>query len=119
MDQFKIFSEQRHLIDILRDHPVDYAVMDSPLILGLLYGAKYGTVTENLVNVIVEEFNTFDNINFFVTRSVPFDEVGRVESMEESDDDSNHLKELLNKHQIKYVEINTNTSVDELLKYIK
>jgi len=109
MDQFKIFAEQRHYIDILRDHAVEYAVVDSPLLLGLLYGEKYKTVNE---------FNTFDNINFFVTRSVPFDEVGRVESMEESDDDSNHLRELLNKHNINYVDIDTNTSIDEILKYI-
>ena len=119
MDQFKIFAEQRHHIDILRDHAVDYAVVDSPLLLGLLYGEKYGTVNEDLAKVIINEFNTFDNVNFFVTRTVPFDEVGRVESMEESDKDSNHLRELLNKNQIKYVDINTNTGVDEILKYIK
>lgn len=118
MDQFKIFAEQRHYIDILRDHAVNYAVVDSPLLLGLLYGEKYGTVNEDFAKVIVNEFNTFDNVNFFVTRTVPFDEVGRVESMEESDDDSNHLRELLNKHNINYVEINTTTGIDEILKYI-
>ena len=118
LDQFKIFAEQRHHIDILRDHPVDYAVVDSPLILGLLYGDKYGTVKEDLAQVIINEFNTYENVNFFVSRTVPFDEVGRVESMEESDKDSQNLKELLLKHQIKYVDINTNTSVDEILKYI-
>jgi len=118
MDQFKIFAEQRHYIDILRDHAVNYAVVDSPLLLGLLYGEKYGTVNEDFAKVILKEFNTFDNVNFFVTRTVPFDEVGRVESMEESDDDSNHLRELLNKHNINYVEINTTTGIDEILKYI-
>ena len=118
MDQFKIFAEQRHYIDILRDHAVNYAVVDSPLLLGLLYGEKYGTVNEDFAKVIVNEFNTFDNVNFFVTRTVPFDEVGRVESMEESDEDSNHLRELLNKHNINYVEINTTTGIDEILKYI-
>lgn len=118
MDQFKIFAEQRHYIDILRDHAVNYAVVDSPLLLGLLYGEKYETVDEDFAKVILKEFNTFDNVNFFVTRTVPFDEVGRVESMEESDDDSNHLRELLNKHNINYVEINTTTGIDEILKYI-
>lgn len=118
MDQFKIFAEQRHYIDILRDHAVNYAVVDSPLLLGLLYGEKYGTVYEDFAKVILKEFNTFDNVNFFVTRTVPFDEVGRVESMEESDDDSNHLRELLNKHNINYVEINTTTGIDEILKHI-
>ena len=118
MDQFKIFAEQRHYIDILRDHAVNYAVVDSPLLLGLLYGEKYGTVDEDFAKVILKEFNTFDNVNFFVTRTVPFDEVGRVESMEESDEDSNHLRELLNKHNINYVEINTTTGIDEILKYI-
>ena len=118
MDQFKIFAEQRHYIDILRDHAVNYAVVDSPLLLGLLYGEKYGTVNEDFAKVIVNEFNTFDNVNFFVTRTVPFDEVGRVESMEESDEDSNLLRELLNIHNINYVEINTTTGIDEILIYI-
>lgn len=119
LDQFKIFSEQRHSIDILRDHDIDYAIVDSPLPLGILYGEKYGTMNKSLSSVIIEEFNTFDNVNFFVTRTVSFNQVGRVESRDESDSDSYLLKELLNKHNINYVDITTHTSTDEILNYIK
>lgn len=118
MDQFKVFAEQRHKLDILRDHNVQYAVVDSPLLLGVLYGSKFGSITPSLTNTILEEFNTFENINFFVNRTVPFDTVGRNESMEESDKDSEYLRELLSTLNVKYVDIDTNTSIDEILKFI-
>lgn len=119
MDQFKIFAEQRHHVDILKDHEVEFAIMDSPLVLGLLYGYKNKTVDEDFAKVITNEFNKFDNINFFVSRNVPFDPVGRIETAEGSDNDSVVLKELLNKLNINYVDIDTTTSIDEILNYIK
>jgi hypothetical protein len=51
-------------------------------------------------------FNTYDNINFFINRVKPYNPKGRNQTAEESDQLSTAIKDLYNKLDIKYTEIN-------------
>jgi hypothetical protein len=83
-NQIYIFAKQlKRLLDL--DEQVDYAVTDSPLILSLVYRKaarwKEGQAFDQLV---IEEFNRFDNVNIFLQRVKPFEQAGRVQTIEEA-----------------------------------
>ena len=85
---------------------VDLAVCDSPLLTGLLYpgtGSSPGWVTS-----VIEQFKTFDNLNFMITRNAihhPYTEKGRMQTEDESRDIDLKVIELLEKEQIPYMKL--------------
>jgi len=91
-NQIFIFANQLHRLDRLRGK-VDYAVIDSPLPLSIIYNKRGGSgLFERLIN---EVFHEFDNINFFVVRTKPFMSAGRAHNYEESLAIDREIKERL------------------------
>ena len=45
--------------------------------------------------LVLNSFKDQNQINFFLTRSLPFDTIGRIQSQEESDNDSLSLLNML------------------------
>lgn len=101
-DQIFIFANQRRRQLILQNKGLDFIVTDSPLLLSTFYGKKYNNIDPILESLIFQEFNKFENINFFLNRTVPFDPIGRIGTEKESDLDSTVLLQLLDTYQIKY-----------------
>jgi hypothetical protein len=60
---------------------VDVIVTDSPLLLGLYYG-KYEP--DSFKQYLLDKFNEFDNINFFIKRVKPYNQTGRTQSEDEA-----------------------------------
>lgn len=61
--------------------------------------------------LIYNEFNSYDNINIFLNRTVRFDSFGRVQTEEESDQDNLNLKAFLTANHIIYREYDSNDSL--------
>lgn len=117
--QLYVFSKQLKRLDVLLDKGLDYIVTDSPLILGLFYSEKYKTDIPFFKELVLNSFKDQNQINFFLTRSLPFDTVGRLQSQEESDNDSLSLLDLLNTHQIKYTPLKgDNDAVNNILHFL-
>lgn len=117
--QLYVFSKQLKRLDVLLDKGLDYIVTDSPLILGLFYSEKYKTDIPFFKELVLNSFKDQNQINFFLTRSLPFDTVGRLQSQEESDNDSLTLLNLLNTHQIKYIPLKgDNAAVNNILHFL-
>lgn len=69
--------------------------------------------------LVLNSFKDQNQINFFLTRSLPFDTIGRIQSQEESDNDSLSLLNLLNTHQIKYTPLKgDNDAVNNILHFL-
>ena len=104
-DQLYITAKQNRMLHRLVNK-VDYIVTDSPLLLGILYTPKdYYTYYFDLVKQI---FNGYNNINFLIKRTKPYNPIGRNQSEQESDAIHDKLVELLNSCGINYITINGN-----------
>ena len=117
--QLYVFSKQLKRLDVLLGKGLDYVVTDSPLILSVFYGEKYNVNLPYFKELVLNSFKDQNQINFFLTRSLPFDTVGRLQSQEESDNDSLSLLNLLNTHQIKYIPLKgDNDAVNNILHFL-
>ena len=99
-----VFGKQSYRLNRCRDD-VDVIVTDSPLPLGLIYNNN-PALDHHFTEVVLNVFNTYDNINFFINRVKPYNPKGRNQTAEESDQLSIAIKELYNKHNIDFIEIN-------------
>lgn len=74
-----VLGEQYRRLQVLKGQ-VDYAVVDSPLILSIIYGAKW----RSLPGLVWELWGEFSNYNFFIERTKPYSPVGRNETEAEA-----------------------------------
>lgn len=93
--QLYVFSKQLKRMEVLADKGLDFIVTDSPLILSYFYGEKYGTSGPFLKEVVTSYHNSFKNFNIFLKRVVSYDPLLRVQTEEESNEDSKQLHSFL------------------------
>ena len=84
---------------------VDVIVTDSPLLLNLLYNEN-PILDKNFESLVVNIFNSYNNLNYYVQRVKEYNPIGRNQTEEESDKIANKLINLLNNKNIpfKYIE---------------
>lgn len=100
-DQIYVFGKQLH--NIARLHgKVDVIVTDAPLLLSLLYGQHESKEFKALV---VEVFNRYDNLNFFLGRRKSYNPSGRLQTEAEARALDIELKMLLNNHNQKFTSV--------------
>lgn len=97
-NQYYVWAKQQHRCWRLRGE-VDLIVSDCPLLLSFIYGEKKPKAFYDLV---LHDFNEYDNINYFVERNKPFNPKGRNHSEKESQAIDGRIKELLYKMRIPY-----------------
>lgn len=98
-DQLFVFAKQNRRMERLRGK-VDYVVTDSPGILALAYQIPdYYPTFEPLV---VDVFNSYDNINFMLNRHYGFEEKGRAHDEGTSKNIDKNIISILEKHNIPY-----------------
>lgn len=99
-DQIYVFANMlKHLRQY--DGKVDYVITDAPLLMNSIYGEKELPAFHKLV---MEEYNRYNNINYFLERSkdVDFVSSGRINTEKESNDIQKKVKKLLDKNNIPY-----------------
>ncbi len=116
-----VFGKQSYRLCRCRDD-VDVIVTDSPLPLGLIYNTN-PALDYHFTEVVMNVFNTYENINFFINRVKPYNSKGRNQTAEESDQLSIAIKDLYNRLNIGFVEINGDNdgyafAVKEVLEYL-
>lgn len=116
-DQLYIFAKQKRKQFILQDKNLDYIITDSPLILSSFYGRKYNTIDSLIESVIFNEFSKFENINFFLKRTHPFDPMGRMETEEQSDKDSKDMYNFLDLY-LDFETIDQPEKTDQIMKIL-
>lgn len=96
---------QHYYNQYIMDGKYDIVITDSPLILSSIF--KTPGCTEHFDDVVLEQFNQFDNINFYLNRipEATYDDSERRESYQESLHKDKELKQLLSDKSIPYTEI--------------
>lgn len=112
-----IFGKQSYRLARCRND-VDVIVTDSPLPLTIIY-THDKTIKKPLTDLVMAVFNTYDNINFFINRTKPYNPKGRNQTAEESDNISSEIKELYKDLNIPYIEINGDSEgYSEIVNFI-
>lgn len=119
-NQLYVTANQYHRLQRLNGK-VNVVLTDSPMILGLFYGEAEPREFHEL---ILNKFNSFNNLNFLLTRVKPFNPNGRLQSEEESREIDEDIYRLLKGYKIQHWIVSARKSsvktiVDEIIKTIK
>lgn len=83
---------------------VDVIVTDSPLPLSIFYNDD-PLLTENFNKTVMDVFNGYENLNYMLVRTKPYNPKGRFQTEDESNALKQPLIDLLNNRNIKYTEV--------------
>jgi len=112
-DQDYIFGKQKYNIKRLTDcGKLDVVITDSPIILSAFYNRP---VDETFNQHVIDEFNKFTNLNYFVDRVKPFNPNGRFQTEEEAKQDDIKLRKMLDDYGIKYTNIKGEKASTEII----
>ena len=81
-DQLFMLAQQNRRLSRLQGQ-VDWAISDSPILLGIHYMTP-NYLPNNFVNLMFEVWDTYDNYNFFLRRTKPYEKVGRTQTEEQA-----------------------------------
>jgi nicotinamide riboside kinase len=106
LDQMYVTTEQYNLLDSVKDK-VEFIVTDSPVILGIYYNKLYSGKYDPIIETKILDYTSrFNNIYIFLEKGdYPYENVGRIQTYEESVIIQRELKELLDRLNIKYMSI--------------
>lgn len=108
-DQIYIFAKQLHRLNRLKDK-VDVIITDSPLLLSLVYNKN--SYSRAFSELVYEQFEKFNNINYFIKRDESFNPARRIENLEEAMEKDEEIYDLLYTNDIDYKLINKKDAVD-------
>ena len=108
------------------DENYSFEIVNGQVMKRLVSGHDLTDVSDP--QTIYEDFvfqclNEFEHIDYFINRGNHYNENGRQQNLEEAVAIDNGIKELLNKHNVKYIEYDQNvavkTIVNDILNYLK
>lgn len=111
-ERHNVFSDQIYMLGkqnrrLLRlDGKVDYIITDSPILLGICYMVDTA-YNNSLERLIVDVFNSYNNVNIFLNRTHSYQELGRNQNEQEANQLAFDIKQLMDKYEIKYCDFNT------------
>lgn len=106
-DQLYILSKQNRELERLKGQ-VDYAITDSPLLLGAVYSTpEYRRSHPSFIDFVVETYRTYENILMFTHRPPEntYKKVGRVQEYEDALRKDAELRIFLHKYSIPFHEV--------------
>ena len=106
-NQIYVFGKQHHKMFRV-SNKVDVMICDSPLLFSIIYDGNKTKKGDNFYEHIIEEYNKFNNINFYLERTTKYDPVGRNQTENESIEIDNQIQSILIDNNIEYYTYNRN-----------
>ncbi|MDO5558403.1 MAG: hypothetical protein Q4F95_02265 [Oscillospiraceae bacterium] len=94
MNQVYVFSKQLYALNRCMGK-ADVVIVDSPLPLSILYNTS-PVLGEDFNKTVMNCFNSFNNLNYFINRVKPYNTSGRFHSEEQSNQLADNLKHVIN-----------------------
>lgn len=114
-NQIYIFGKQLHRLWRLKDK-VDVIITDSPLPLSIYYDKSD---SEHFKNLVMEQFNSFTNLNFFILRDDTYNPKGRLQTESEAIEIDKNLRTVLKDNDIKYFSVPKEGAIEFITDFIK
>ena len=102
-NQLYLFGKQSFRISRVQDE-VDVIVTDSPLLLSILYN-QTPILGENFNQLVYDVFTSYNNINYLIRRTKPYNPSGRMQTEEESNALAQPMVDLLTNWNVPYSNI--------------
>lgn len=106
-DQIYVFGKQLHRINRLNGK-VDVAICDSPLLNSLIYDK---TKNPKFAALVLDQFQRFENLNFYIKRSTSYVVKGRVQTEEEAKKIDQEFLNVLVDNEIPYIEVDKDQAI--------
>ena len=110
-DQLYILAKQYHKLWRLRDK-VDVIITDSPLLVSIFYNK---TPSKYFNDFVIEQFNSFDNMTYFIERPDHYQQSGRIQNEEESKEIDITLKNIMDEYNVDYKVYSCNDAVNRIV----
>lgn len=110
-DQMYIFGKQQRRQKKLIGQ-VDYIITDSPLLLSILYNKE---LSETFNTLVLETYNSYENINFFINRVKEYKKYGREQTEDEARELDQTLYKLLSKYDVQYNIVDGNITAPKMI----
>ena len=107
LDQNYIFGKQHYKVKRLVVDKLDVVVTDSPILLSAFYNTIKAIKNNEPIDEIFNQhvlncFNKFNNVNYYVERVKPFNPFGRFQTAEEAKQDDIKLRKMLDDFNVPY-----------------
>jgi nicotinamide riboside kinase len=122
-NQYNVSIQQYKMIKAV-DGQVDFAVCDSPLLLGLYYNKSFDTNVSNIEKtdlMIKNKMQEFDNVYIFLERNseYPYEIEGRIHSEEQSKIIDKELLNILEEMKLPYKKfVSDRRNIPAIIDYI-
>lgn len=103
-----VFGKQSYRLARCRND-VDVIITDSPLPLSIIYNHNEA-INDSFPKLVIDIFNTYDNMNYFLRRVKPYNPKGRNQTEEESDKLSTDIETMYNNLGIDYEVVDGDSS---------
>lgn len=114
-DQIFLFAQELHQLKN-KIGKVDVIIHDGSLLLNINYDKDNNY---QLYDLVISEYNKFNNLDFFLLRNnIKFENYGRIHNIEESLNIDSNIKNIYHKYNINFIELDSKDSVDKIIKYI-
>jgi len=100
-NQILLLGKQFHPHFVL-DKKVDYVITDSPFIMGITYMDKNLSYYQETKDLALSMNYSFNSLNFFIDRNHKYQEYGRNQTEQESDNKAIQIKDFLDDNNIQY-----------------
>jgi ATP:corrinoid adenosyltransferase len=118
-DQIYVFAKQQRRLARLKGHGLSWVITDSPLPLGLCYLSPDANL-DALKDLVWQVFDSYDNHNFVLTRHVPYDPIGRNQTVHEAVVMDQKVRDLLDQKQVPYHVVQGGSEcVDQILEILQ
>jgi hypothetical protein len=122
-NQHYVTMKQANLLEAVNGK-VDFVVTDGPLLHGLYYNVhnpdNYCDV-EKVERMIMEKLKNFNNVYILVEKgNFPYEQVGRLETEEESRQIGKEIKHILDLLQLDYLTVTSGSTIctDDIIEWI-
>lgn len=99
-DQLYMLAKQNQRIRRLQNK-VDYIITDSPLLLGLAYTPE--DYYEHFQPLVLEIFNSYDNLNVYINRVKPYQNYGRNQTEVQAKEKDRIIYEILRYNKLEHI----------------
>lgn len=115
--QIFILGEQNRMLERVKGQR-EVAIMECPLLMGAIYKAE--NYFSHFVPLVLEQFNSYKNLNIVLERNHQFDPAGRVHDEKQSIEVRAKMLDFLNEHNIPFVVMKTHENINrQIVKYIR
>ncbi len=101
-NQAYVFGKQLHYLDNIVGQ-VDYIITDSPILLSAIY--KPEIYPKTFIPFVLDIFNYYNNINFFIRRIKPYNPIGRNQTEDEAKLIDDKIYNFLHKKNIDFLTV--------------